>query len=63
MTDIANSTEDEHDEDAEFFAGMPPEFFEELKRRAELARTRPGISVADLKRRVRREAREALRQT
>lgn len=46
-------------EEEAFFARMPPEFFEELKRRAELAKLGPGLSVEEHRLRVKRHAKNA----
>lgn len=46
------------DEDAEFFSRMPPEFFEELERRAKLAMSQPGIPIAESRRRFRERCAE-----
>lgn len=41
------------DEDAEFFSRMPPEFFEDLERRAKRAMSQPGIPLEEARRRFR----------
>lgn len=39
------------EEEEAFFSRMPPEFFDELHRRAELAKSSPGIPIDEFRRR------------